>query len=102
MVTLFPQTTISHIAIPAPLRKVFDYLAPETFAAENLHPGSRVKVSFRNNIPIILGSATPSLESLYNCENHRYQLLELNQRAGQAKMPHFRIIDQRTQKICER
>ena len=47
----------------------------------------------RNNIPIILGSATPSLESLYNIEQQRYQQLKLEQRAGKAIPPDIRTID---------
>jgi primosomal protein N' (replication factor Y) len=39
------------------------------------------------NIPIVLGSATPSLESLHNALSGRYQHLKLTQRAGQAKSP---------------
>lgn len=47
----------------------------------------------RNNIPVVLGSATPSLESLYNIEQQRYQHLVLEQRAGDASPPAIRIID---------
>src|SRR5699024_10694554 len=36
-------------------------------------------------IPIILGSATPSLESLYNAKSGKYALLTLTQRAGDAQ-----------------
>jgi primosomal protein N' (replication factor Y) len=45
------------------------------------------------NIPIILGSATPSLESLHNAGQKKYQLLELKQRAGGAKIATFKVID---------
>lgn len=44
-------------------------------------------------IPIVLGSATPSLESLYQVKQRRYQLLTLSQRAGGAKLPKVRVID---------
>ena len=44
-------------------------------------------------IPIVLGSATPSLESLYNAEQGRYTLLKLTQRAGQAAEPSFIRLD---------
>lgn len=46
-------------------------------------------------IPIILGSATPSLESLHNAESQRYQKLVLNLRAGGAKMPEIKTTDLR-------
>ncbi len=44
-------------------------------------------------IPIVLGSATPSLESLYNVEWKRYQLLTLTMRATGASLPKIKIID---------
>lgn len=55
----------------------------------------------KNNIPIVLGSATPSLESLLNAERGRYQLLNLPVRAGGAKMPTFKLIDVRQKKLEE-
>jgi primosomal protein N' (replication factor Y) len=45
------------------------------------------------NIPVVLASATPSLESYRNAHEGRYQLLELPERIGQATMPEVRIID---------
>lgn len=39
------------------------------------------------NIPIVLGSATPSLESLYQAKLGKYQLLKLEKRAGNATLP---------------
>jgi primosomal protein N' (replication factor Y) len=45
---------------------------------------------------VLLGSATPSLESFYNAQNGKYQLLRMRQRVGDAqKMPYIRIIDMR-------
>lgn len=50
-----------------------------------------------NQIPIVLGSATPSLESLLNVKRDRYQSLQLPERAGNAQLPTFELIDmQRT------
>ena len=49
----------------------------------------------QQNIPVILGSATPCLESLYNAEQNRYKKLQLTQRAGSASKPAFRVIDLR-------
>tara|TARA_Y100000389_G_scaffold205039_1_gene262327 strand:+ start:29874 stop:32081 length:2208 start_codon:yes stop_codon:yes gene_type:complete len=45
------------------------------------------------NIPIILGSATPSLEMLQHCRNEVYKHLILPIRAGEAKPPTFNLID---------
>lgn len=49
----------------------------------------------QNNIPIVLGSATPSLESLQNEKRGRYTLLSLPNRAGSAALPGFHLIDLR-------
>lgn len=51
------------------------------------------------NIPIILGSATPSFESIYNAQNGRYQLLRLNTRAGDAKIPPVHLLDIRSRPL---
>jgi primosomal protein N' (replication factor Y) len=47
----------------------------------------------RAKIPIVLGSATPSLESLYNVEQRRYKLLTLTERATGASLPKIRVVD---------
>jgi primosomal protein N' (replication factor Y) len=44
-------------------------------------------------IPVVLGSATPSLESLANVQQGRYQIAKLNQRAGLAQPPAMETID---------
>lgn len=44
---------------------------------------------------VVLGSATPSLESYHNCRQGKYTLLELPERADNRKMPRVRIIDMR-------
>lgn len=49
----------------------------------------------RNNIPVVLGSATPSLESLHNARRERYDYLSLPVRAGAASMPRFELLDLR-------
>ncbi len=46
-----------------------------------------------NNAVVILGSATPSLESYYNAKIGKYQLLTLPKRVDNAKMPKIRIVD---------
>ncbi len=51
------------------------------------------------DIPVILGSATPSLESLLNVEQGRYQHLSLPQRAGSAKPPRIDLMDVRHQQM---
>ncbi len=46
-----------------------------------------------HGIPVILGSATPSLESLHNTKASRYRICELPRRPGSAEQPQMRIID---------
>ncbi len=45
------------------------------------------------NCPIILGSATPSIESYYLARQEKLTRIELNQRAGVALMPKMHLID---------
>ncbi|MBV1930200.1 MAG: primosomal protein N' [Porticoccaceae bacterium] len=47
----------------------------------------------REQIPIMLGTATPSLESLYNCQQGRYQHLHLTGRPGGASQPEWQLVD---------
>lgn len=42
---------------------------------------------------ILLGSATPSLESYYNAQQHKYGFVLLNKRFGEVKMPTIELID---------
>ena len=58
-----------------------------------------VQRAFREQIPVVLGSATPSLESLHNVESQRYQHLVLSRRAGVAKPPVIKLLDIRGEKI---
>ena len=51
------------------------------------------------DIPIVLGSATPSLETLYNAQQNRYETLLLPERAGNAKPPMINLLDVRSQKM---
>lgn len=50
----------------------------------------------QNDIPIVLGSATPSLESLLNVEQGRYKLSHLPKRAGAAIPPSVQLLDVRS------
>ena len=50
-------------------------------------------------IPIVMGSATPSLEALYNVQQKRFQHLLLPNRTGQAVAPSIHLIDIRNKKL---
>jgi primosomal protein N' (replication factor Y) len=45
--------------------------------------------------PVVLASATPSLESLWNARSGRYRLLRLEDRHGLAQLPDVRLVDLR-------
>lgn len=53
------------------------------------------------NIPIILGSATPSLESLHNCTLKKYTRLYLTQKAENQNPLHYQLIDLRRQQLTD-
>ncbi|NQD36126.1 primosomal protein N' [Permianibacter sp. IMCC34836] len=55
----------------------------------------------REQIPIVLGSATPALETLRNARSGRYTRLQLSGRAGVATMPLLRCLDIRGQQLDE-
>lgn len=46
---------------------------------------------------VVLGSATPSLESYYNAQTGKYHLLQLNVRADDKKLPLIRVVDMRAE-----
>ena len=53
----------------------------------------------RAKCPVVLGSATPSLETLRNAQMERYQHLHLKQRAGSARPPSIDLLDIRDQPL---
>lgn len=54
------------------------------------------------NCPIVLGSATPSLESWENAQRGRYHLHRLRQRVENRALPHLQIVDLREKKEAEK
>jgi primosomal protein N' (replication factor Y) len=50
-------------------------------------------------VPVLLGSGTPSLESLANAEAGRYRHLHLRARPGAVRAPQVQIIDIRAQRL---
>ncbi len=53
------------------------------------------------NIPIILSSATPSLESYLHAKNNKYQLIKLDQRFGQEEKTAISLLDMRKEKLSK-
>jgi len=58
-----------------------------------------VLLAQQQNIPIVLGSATPSFESLYNVQQKKYTLLSLPYRTGDAQLPDIKLLDVRHKKL---
>jgi primosomal protein N' (replication factor Y) len=53
------------------------------------------------SVPVVLGSATPALESLHNAWRQRYTLHLLKQRARTQPMPTMKLLDLRKQRLME-
>lgn len=92
----------TRLAVFTPLPKLSLILVDEEHDAsfkqqDGLRYSARDVAIFRANqhgVPIVLGSATPSLESWHNAQSGRYRLLKLTQRAVQSStLPVVRCID---------
>ncbi|HLP98060.1 MAG TPA: primosomal protein N' [Sideroxyarcus sp.] len=92
----------TRLAVFTPLPKLSLILVDEEHDAsfkqqDGLRYSARDVAIFRANqrgVPIVLGSATPSLESWHNAQSGRYRLLKLSRRAVQpATLPTVRCID---------
>lgn len=55
----------------------------------------------KTNCPIVLGSATPSLETIYNVTIGKYKRIDLTIRAGKANPPSFEIVDLKKEKTSQ-
>ena len=49
-----------------------------------------------SNAKVLMGSATPSLESYYNAQKNKYALVTLTERFGGTQLPEIKIIDTKT------
>lgn len=58
-----------------------------------------VLLAQQQKIPIVLGSATPSFESLHNVNQKKYTFLHLPNRAGHAQVPELSMLDIRHKKL---
>jgi primosomal protein N' (replication factor Y) len=58
----------------------------------NARDSAIVLASF-NNCPVVLGSATPSFESMHNAETGKYKLIELPERIDNAKLPKILLVN---------
>lgn len=53
----------------------------------------------KENIPIVLGSATPAFETLYNVKQGRYREIKLTQRVGGGELPAMSVVDLKGQPL---
>lgn len=53
---------------------------------------SAVMRGYLNSAPVVLGSATPSLESYHNALTGKYELLEIKNRFNEAVLPDIRVV----------
>ncbi|RJF33747.1 primosomal protein N' [Pseudoalteromonas gelatinilytica] len=53
--------------------------------------------AYQHNIPLVLGSATPALETLHKAINNKYQLLSLTERAQTSTANQFQLMDMKGQ-----
>ena len=58
-----------------------------------------VKRAHLHSVPVLLGSATPSLESIQNVVTGRYHHQQLTRRASSAGMPNIKVLDVRRQEL---
>jgi len=60
-----------------------------------------IKRARLEGLPVLLGSATPALETLHNAQQGRYQMLSLPERAGAAQPPVVTLLDLKRLKLNE-
>jgi len=89
-------------ALFAPLRKIGIIVIDEEHDASYKQTDPTPKYNARdaavvlgkiNSCPVVLGSATPSIESMYNAKTGKYILLELPERIDNAKMPNIELVN---------
>ncbi len=52
-----------------------------------------IYLAHQHQAKVLLGSATPSVESYYNAKANKYGLVELKERFGESKLPEITIVD---------
>ncbi|WP_296645214.1 primosomal protein N' [Romboutsia sp. 13368] len=50
-------------------------------------------ISSKNNVSLVLGSATPSIDEYYKAKNGEYNLIEIKQRANKNPLPKIEVVD---------
>jgi len=99
----------TRLAVFMPMRKlglivVDEEHDPSFKQQEGLRYSARDIAIFRAkqmDVPIVLGSATPSLETFHHARTSRYRLLQLPNRAVAEALPSVRTVDVRREKLQE-
>lgn len=52
-------------------------------------------LAYKNNIPLVLGSATPDINTFYKAENGEIELIKLTKRANSSNLPSVEVVDLR-------
>lgn len=94
-------------AVFAPLKNlgiiIMDEEHESTYKSQNLPSYHAREVAAvrakQNGIPLVLASATPSIESYYKARSGKYKLLTLQTRANQAELPPVIIADMRRELV---
>jgi primosomal protein N' (replication factor Y) len=63
---------------------------------------SAIYLAYQSEANIVLGSATPSVESYYNAKQNKYKLVELGARFGEGKLPPIHFIDAKKEQVEKR
>lgn len=53
------------------------------------------KIAINKQIPLVLGSATPSVDTFYKTQSEEIEILELTKRANNSSLPEVKIVDLR-------
>ena len=59
-------------------------------------------IAHKRQVPIILGSATPAIESTFNAQHSKYRLVSLTKRHNHSKLPKIEVVDMKLQKKQKR
>lgn len=59
-------------------------------------------LAHKRQVPIILGSATPAIESTFNAQHSKFRLVSLTKRHNHSKLPKIEVVDMKLQKKQKR
>ena len=59
-------------------------------------------MAHNRKVPVILGSATPAIESTFNAQHSKYKLVSLTKRHNHSRLPKIEVVDMKLQKKQKR